>query len=228
MDGDKVGYTKSVKQISYFEVINSGHYIGNNQPKAVVSVLKTLLSRSNKMLQYEWSCRNYKFDYIQSFGLTDNFLVVVLERVWDHCFGSWLPVCRAHLSMGIDELKCLHQPHVLIGVPPNRQIIDRGMSNNALRVNDIGSTIGNPNIPILTQAAIVPRDSFIQVRNQGDLHIAKSSILPRLQSILHMWEFGVNWHRQHLTAQLPELGCLVVESNNLSWTDEGKIEGVEK
>jgi hypothetical protein len=42
-----------VKQVAYFELINAGHYVGKDQGKAVVSVLKGLVGKTGKMLQTE-------------------------------------------------------------------------------------------------------------------------------------------------------------------------------
>lgn len=41
IDGTIVGYTKSVKQIAYSEILNSGHFILHDQPKVLSVLFKT-------------------------------------------------------------------------------------------------------------------------------------------------------------------------------------------
>jgi len=41
LDGTVVGYSKAVKQVSYTELLNSGHHLLHDQPKVLSSLFKT-------------------------------------------------------------------------------------------------------------------------------------------------------------------------------------------
>jgi hypothetical protein len=63
-------------------------------------------------------------DDVQSLGLRNDLLVVVLLGVGDHGLLSGLPVGWADLSVSVDVLEGLDESQVLIGISSDWEIVD--------------------------------------------------------------------------------------------------------
>lgn len=74
-------------------------------------------------------------------GLGNVLFVVVLLGVRDHGLGSGLPVGRAHFSVHVHELEGLDESQVLIGISADGEIVDGGVSDDAVLVDDVGGSV---------------------------------------------------------------------------------------
>ena len=78
---------------------------------------------------------------IQSFGLADDLLVVVLLGVGDHGLVSGLPVGGADLAVGVHVLEGLYKAQVLIGVPADGEVVDGDVPDDSVLVDDVGGSV---------------------------------------------------------------------------------------
>ncbi len=170
-----------------------------------------------------------KSKFAGSFGFADDFFVLVLFCIGNHCFLAWLPTCWADFSVLINELEGLDQSQVLIRVSAHWQVVDGWVLDNTVSVDDVsGSVRDSFFVSILAKAAIGFRDCLVEIWDQWNIHGPESSFFSGLKRVLHVWELGVNWAGQDFASDFLELLGLVAEGNNFGGADEGEVEWVEE
>ena len=67
------------------------------------------------------------------------------------------------------------------------------MPDDTLSIDYVCGSEGNSCIfSCLDQTAIVSSNSFVDVREQWNLHFANTTVFPRFKSVLHVGELGID------------------------------------
>jgi len=136
------------------------------------------------------------------------------------------PPRRTHFPMLVSELKSPHQSQCLINTSPHRHVIDRDLPQHSIVIYD--EKPPERNSLILFQNPVLPRDLHCGVRDDRDLHVAKTSLLSWHVGPRVMAEVGVCGAGQHLAVELLELCGSVVESDYFCRADKSEVQRVEE
>lgn len=86
--------------------------------------------------------------------------------VWLHCFFTRSPVCGAHfVRIGLDVLEGLQHTKGLINIATNGQVVDGGMHDYTIRIDDEQATQGNTLCVI--KNVVSGRNFFLQSDTKG-------------------------------------------------------------
>lgn len=99
------------------------------------------------------------------------------------------------------------------------------MLNSLLIIDNEGSSETDSTI---VKDSILGGDFFIDVCNKWDIDFTQTSLFSWFFSPFHMTEVGINRATNNLAVDISELLGFLGEINNLSWTDKGKVERIEK
>ena len=171
---------------------------------------------------------NYWFKWGQSF-LSMNILPVVVEffglQLRLHCGSPFGPAWGTNLSILGVELEGLEQSQVFRNIPSNSQIVDTGMPENLVVIDQESTSEGNSSI---VQNSIVWSNFFLYISQEGNIKGAQSSSISWFESPFAMDKVGVNRTANNLASAVSELLGMVAEVNNFCGADESKVEGVEE
>jgi hypothetical protein len=142
---------------------------------------------------------------------------------------SRLPVSGAYFTVLVCVLKRFDQAEDFFNVAADGKVTDTHVSQNSVSIDNVSGAEGNAGVrSVFYEAAIVTSYVFSEVRNHGDVHRTKATLLPGLLCVLHMGEVRVDGATDHLRANLLELGSAVRELTNFSWAHKSEVEGPEK
>lgn len=126
----------------------------------------------------------------------------------------------------IGELESLNQTDDLVNIATNRQIVDRDLTNNLLRVNDEQTTVGNS--LILLQDTVIGSNLLGEVSNDGDLHLSQTTLGTGGVDPGEVREFGVARAGEDGGLEAREALDSLGEGNDLSGADEAIVGCKEK
>ena len=131
--------------------------------------------------------------------------------------------------MLISILESINKSQRLVNVSSDGQVPNRHVTEDACCVNNVSCSKRNACIrTVLDETAVVPSDLMGHVSEQGHVHWAKSAKFTFLLGVLHVHKVGINRASDELCVALLELVGLVAELADLSWADEGEVEGPEE
>lgn len=88
--------------------------------------------------------------------------------------------------MSVNVLEGLEESEVLVGVSSDGKVVDGGVSDDSLVVNDVGGSVSNSDVSVLAKASVGLGDFLVEVSNEGDVHGSKSSFFSGLEGVLHV------------------------------------------
>jgi hypothetical protein len=127
----------------------------------------------------------------------------------------------------IDILEGLHQAERLIDVATDGSVVEGGLDEHALGVDDVEPTVGVAGL--LDEATVLAGDGLGQVRHERNAQRATQTALlagrvdPRQVRVL-----GIHRHTHHLRVDLAELLDAVAEGEDFGGAHEGEVQGVEE
>ncbi len=93
-----------------------------------------------------------------------------------HCLLAWCPVSRTDLiRVGLHVLECLKHTQSLVNIPADRQVVDCGVHDHTLRVDNEQSTQGYAFCVV--ENVVSSGDFLLQVRNQRIVDIADAALI---------------------------------------------------
>ena len=145
--------------------------------------------------------------------------------------GSLLPVSRAYFSVLIGVLEGLDKSEDLMHASSYGGIVDLHVSDDALLVDDEKAPkTGTVKLVVLVlyEDAVAPGYLLGDVREEGEVELAHTALVPLGPGPGEVAEGGVNREPDDVSIQGSELLCLLGEGGKLGGADEGEIEGVEE
>lgn len=138
-----------------------------------------------------------------------------------HGFLSWFPASWTHLSVLVGILECLDQTQRFIDGPANGQVVDGDLTQDLFVVNDEQSAERNSRV--FVEHTVVARNLATLVSKKGNVHFAKTALLPRRVHPCQMAEVGVCGRGDQFATDLLELLSAVGEGNYLGRADEREV-----
>src|SRR5258705_1844075 len=127
-----------------------------------------------------------------------------------------LPVARAKLA-GLERIE--HAYH-LVHVATDREIVDAGPADDALRIHDEGGPQRDSLAPV--QDAERGRELALGVGQHGEGQVLQIRVIAPPRQVD---EVGVGAHPEHLRVALAEVLVPLAELGDLGGTDEGEVHG---
>ena len=149
------------------------------------------------------------------------------DGVWLHGLLARSPVSGANLiGMGLHVLEGLQNAKGFINVPSHRQVVDGGVHDHTVRVDDEQTTQGNT--LSLVENVVGRGDFLLQVGNEGIVDIAQATLIARGLDPGQVAELAVHGNAENLGVLAGEIGVAVAEGRDLSRTNEGEIQRIEE
>ena len=127
--------------------------------------------------------------------------------------------------MLLDVLEGLDEADELINVAADGEVVHGDLADVLLGVNDEGAAESNA---VVEEDTVVGGDLLLEVRDEGDGHLAEAALLAGLHGPGKVGELRVDGAADDLAVELVELGNAVGELDDLGGADEGEVEGVEE
>ena len=119
----------------------------------------------------------------------------------------------------------LHQPQVLVHVPPHRQVVYAYVLHHLRLVHDERPPETDARVG---QNAVGFGDLLFGVGEERDVNVAESPVGSRFLGVFHVAEVWIDGAADDFAAHFPEELGLVRELDDLGGADEGEVEGVEE
>ena len=125
------------------------------------------------------------------------------------------PVGRANLvGVGLHVLEGLQNAKGFINVPSHRQVVDGGVHDHTVGVDDEQTTQGNT--LSLVENVVGRRDFLLQVGNEGIVDIAQATLIARGLDPGQVAELAVHGNAENLGVLAGEIRVAVAEGRDLS------------
>ena len=124
------------------------------------------------------------------------------DGVWLHGLLARSPVSGANLiGMGLHVLECLQHTQGLINVPAHRQVVDGGVHDHAIRIDDEQAAQGDTGFVI---KHVVGRSNlFLEISNERVGDVAKATLIAGGLDPGEVAELAVNGHCLLYTSPSP-------------------------
>jgi len=143
-----------------------------------------------------------------------------------HGGAARLPASWADLAVLIGELEGLNQAEGFVDRSANWKIVDGDLAENSFVVDDVKTSVGDSFV--FLEAAVSLGDSVGGVGKDWDLHLADASLLAASFGPRKMGEDRISGSSDDGAVALLKGGGGFREGDDLSWADEGEVEGVEE
>lgn len=134
-----------------------------------------------------------------------------------------LPVGGANLTMLLNELQSLNKTVKLIDVTTNGGIVHGDVADNALVIDDVGSTRV---VTSIKKTVVSLTNVMGHISHKRNIQSTNTTLVLGDLSPSMLREDGINGANDNLSVDLLEVSSLVGESRNLSSTDKGGSKGI--
>lgn len=148
----------------------------------------------------------------------------VLVRL--HGLLSRAPSGGADFAVFVGELEGLDQPQSLVDVSAHGQIVDGHLAEGAGAVDDEEAAEGDA--LVLLENSVRSGDFQVLVGEQGDVHLAQSSLLPGGVGPGQMGEMRVGGASDDFTTDFAELLGALRERDDFGGTNEREVQRVKE
>ena len=146
-----------------------------------------------------------------------------------HGLASRSPLGRADFTVNVSVLESLDKSQDFVDVSANRQVVVRGVSEDALAVDDESGSGSDTGIRALgDEGAVDAGDGLGVVCDQRQVDVAKSALVSCLLGVGVVREQRVSRSAQQHAVVLLELGVSIGEGQDLSWAHESEVQRVEE
>ena len=128
--------------------------------------------------------------------------------------------------MRLHILEGLQHAEGLINVPANWQVVDGGVHDHAIGIDD--EQTAKRNAGFVVEDVVSRRDFLLQVSYEGVGDIAKSALIARGLNPGQVAELAVNGNAENLGVLAGKICVAVAERSDLRGSHEGEVEGVEE
>lgn len=161
------------------------------------------------------------------------FLPVLLGNISSvvglHGLASRSPFGRADFTVDVSVLESLDKSQDFVDVSANWQIVVRGVSEDALAVDDEGGSGSDTGIRALSDEGTVDAGNGLGVvGNERQADIPETSLVSWLLGVGVVREQRVSGGSQQYAVVFLELGVSIGEGQDLSWTHESEVQRVEE
>jgi len=137
---------------------------------------------------------------------------------------AWLPVDRAEFAVLVVVLESLNDAKNLLRVTASRGVVEGGVAEVALVINDVSST--SREALVLEEAAVVLGDLLAGVSEDRHIELAETTLLARLLHPISVRLSRVAGRGDDLTVEILESLGVLRHGDDLSGADEGEVLGV--
>ena len=144
-----------------------------------------------------------------------------------HGFFARSPVGRADfIRIGLHILEGLQNPQRFINIATHGQVVDRGVHDHAIGIDDEQTAQGDTLSVI--EDVVGRRDLLLQVSDEGIVDIAQATLIAGSLNPSQVAELTVDGNAENLGVLAREIRVTVAEGRDFSRADEGEIQWVEE
>ena len=149
------------------------------------------------------------------------------NRIRLHGLFARSPVGGADLiRVGLNVLEGLKNTQGFVNVPANRQVVDGGVHDHTIRIDDEQAT--QSHAFRIIKNVVSGCDFFFQVGNQGIGDVAKTTLIAWGLDPGEVAELAVDRHAENFSVLAGEIGVAIAERGDFSGADEREVEGIEE
>ncbi len=142
-----------------------------------------------------------------------------------HPLFAFVPTGGTDFAVLVGEKHRIDHADHLIDVPAKRQVVDDGMADGTVLVDEEGSAQGDG---IVDQDIVVPGDLLGKVGDQGITDAADTALLYRSLSPGEVAVLAVDGAADDIDAAVMELFEPMIEGDQLGGADEGEVQRIEE
>ena len=137
------------------------------------------------------------------------------------------PVGRANLvRIGLHVLEGLQNTQGFINVAAHGQIVDRGVHDHTIGIDD--EQPAQSNTLSVIKDVVGGGDFLLQVSDEGIVDVAQATLIARCLNPSQVAELAVDGNAEYFGVLAGEIGITVTEGRDFSRADEGEIQRVEE
>jgi len=137
------------------------------------------------------------------------------------------PVSGADLvRVGLHVLEGLQNPQGFINVTTHGQVVDRGVHDDAIGIDDEQATQGDTLSVI--EDVVSRRNFLLQVSDEGIVDVTQATLIACCLNPSQVAELAVYGNAEYFGVLAGEIGITVTEGRDFSRADEGEIQRVEE
>ena len=137
------------------------------------------------------------------------------------------PVGGADLiGMGLHVLECLENAERLVNVTANGEVVDRGVHDHTLGIDD--EQAAQRNTFLVVQHVVGASDLFLEISDQRVVDVAETTLVAGCLNPGEVAELAVHGNAEDFGVLAGEIGVAIAECRDLRGAHEGEVERVEE